>query len=606
MTKKLSKRFNALAVWLLLATALAACGDNTATTAPTAVVTTAAASPPTAPAASPTTPATTAATTASLTTVAPTSTSLPASPTPASIPTVAPTITAGPTPIAQPPAKGWWSNGVCYEVFVRSFFDSNGDGIGDLPGLTSRLDYIKGLGANCIWLMPIMQSPSYHGYDTTDFYNVNKDYGTNDDFKKLMQEAHARGINVLIDLVINHTSDQHPWFKEAQTPGSAKRDWYIWSATDPGYKGPWGATAWWPKGANQFYYGVFDSSQPDLNFRNPDVTKEIYNVTRFWLQDMGVDGFRLDAARHLIEDGKNQVNTPETKAWLRDWVKYYKSVKPTAFTVGEVNGSSDELQGYWPDELDSYFEFGVASSMVRSVAKDSPLGFLQAEDLANTSWPYQRWSSFLTNHDQNRVMSLYQGDVPQMKLAASLLLTTPGLPFIYYGEELGAQGSKPDEEIRTPMQWDSSPTAGFTAGTPWHKPNATSLATANVATEDKDPNSLLNYYRKLIQLRRNSPALSGGSWTALTSNTDTVAAYIRQASDETVMVVANFDSKAVDNPVLTIEKSGLKAGQFAGQELLQAAKVADLTVGEGGSIKNATPIVRLEPRTVYIIKLTGK
>lgn len=606
MTNKLSKRFNALVVWLLLATALAACGDNTATLAPTTAVTTTAASPTTAPVASPTAPATTAATTASLTTVAPTSTPLPASPTPASIPTVAPTITAGPTPVAQPPAKGWWSNGVCYEVFVRSFFDSNGDGIGDLPGLTSRLDYIKGLGANCIWLMPVMQSPSYHGYDTTDFYNINKDYGTNDDFKKLMQEAHARGINVLIDLVINHTSDQHPWFKEAQTPGSAKRDWYIWSATDPGYKGPWGATAWWPKGANQFYYGVFDASQPDLNYRNPDVTKEIYNVTRFWLQDMGVDGFRLDAARHLIEDGKTQINTPETKAWLRDWVKYYKSVKPTSFTVGEVNGSSDELQGYWPDKLDSYFEFGVASSMVRSVAKDSPLGFLQAEDLANTSWPYQRWSSFLTNHDQNRVMSLFQGDVPQMKLAAGLLLTTPGLPFIYYGEELGAQGSKPDEEIRTPMQWDSSPTAGFTTGTPWHKPNATSLATANVAAEDKDPNSLLNYYRKLIQLRRNSPALSGGSWTALTSNTDTVAAYIRQASDETVMVVANFDSKAVDNPVLTLEKSGLKAGQFAGQELLQAAKVADLTVGEGGSIKNATPIARLEPHTAYIIKLTGK
>jgi glycosidase len=602
LSKKLSKCLNALVGGLLLALALVACGDNTATPAPTAAVTTAAASPTTAPAASPTAPATT----ASLTTAAPTATPPPASPTPVSTPAIAPTITVGPTPVAQPPAKGWWSNGVCYEVFVRSFFDSNGDGIGDLPGLTSRLDYIKGLGANCIWLMPVMQSPSYHGYDTTDFYNVNKDYGTNDDFKKLMQEAHARGINVLIDLVINHTSDQHPWFKEAQTPGSAKRDWYIWSVSDPGYKGPWGATAWWPKGANQFYYGVFDASQPDLNFRNPDVTKEIYNVTRFWLQDMGVDGFRLDAAKHLIEDGKNQINTPETKAWLRDWVKYYKSIKPTAFTVGEVNGTSDELQGYWPDELDSYFEFGLASSMVRSVAKGSPLTFLQAEDLANTSWPYQRWSTFLTNHDQNRVMSLYQGDVTQMKLAASLLLTTPGLPFIYYGEELGAQGAKPDEEIRTPMQWDSSPTAGFTTGTPWHKLNAASLATANVAAEDKDPNSLLNYYRKLIQLRRNSPALSNGSWTALTSNNDSVAAYIRQAPDETIMVVANFDAKAVDNPVLTLEKSGLKAGQFAGQELLQAAKVADLTVGEGGSIKSATPIARLEPHTAYIIKLTGK
>lgn len=612
---------------------LAACGDPTQTSAPataapntlaatTAASTTVAATNLVATTAAPTSVA---ATTAAPTTAAASSTTLspfvatataraleqaanPPTPTPVnpnSGPVAAPTITVGPTPVAQPPAKGWWSNGVCYEVFVRSFFDSNGDGIGDLPGLTSKLDYIKGLGANCIWLMPIQQSPSYHGYDTTDFYTVNKDYGTNDDFKKLMSEAHARGIYVLIDWVINHTSNQHPWFKESQTLGSPKRDWYIWSNTDPGYRGPWGDTAWWPQGANQFYYGVFDKSQPDLNFRNPDVTKEIYNATRFWLQDMGVDGFRLDAAKHLIEDGRIQIDTPETKAWLRDWQKYVKSLKADAFTVGEVNGPSLELNGFWPDQLDSYFEFGLADSFVKSITARSPNRFLSAINYAVTNWPFQRWSSFLTNHDQDRVIGQFQGDMSQMKLATTMLLTSPGLPFIYYGEELGAQGSKPDENIRTPMQWENSPTAGFTTGTPWIKPN-NSAATANVAMEDKDPNSLLNFYRKLIKLRRDSPALSSGSWIPLSAAKDTTAAFIRQSQGETMMVVLNYDSNAVENPAFSLEKSELKAGQYNGQELLQDAKIAALTVGEGGSLKGVIPLPKVEPFSGYVIKLSGK
>jgi alpha-amylase len=586
-------------IWLGLL--LAACGAEPGQTpVPTiAAVTTTAASSTTAVITT-TNPSTAAATTAS--------TAAAATPTAAAggaTTTIAPTITSGPTPIARAPAQGWWSNGVCYEVFVRSFFDSNGDGLGDFPGLTLKLDYIKGLGVNCIWLMPVMQSPSYHGYDTTDFYNINKVYGTNEDFKKFMREAHARGIYVLIDLVINHTSDQHPWFKESQVPGSARRDWYIWSATDPGYKTPWGATAWWPKGSNQFYYGVFDASQPDLNLRNPEVTKEIYNVTRFWLQDMEVDGFRLDAAKHLIENQQYQINTAETKAWLRDWVKYYKSLKPAAFTVGEINGNSFELQGYWPDQLDSYFEFGLAEGMVKSVEEGIPFDFMQAVDFANTSWPYQRWSTFLTNHDQNRVMSRYAGNVAQMKLAATLLMTAPGLPFIYYGEEVGAQGIKPDEELRTPMQWDSSPGAGFTTGTPWRKPN-NSTATANVGAEDKDPNSLLNHYRKLIKLRRESPALSSGTWVALTGDKRGTTSYIRQAQGETVMVVANFDTKPVDGPVFSLEKSDIKAGQYTGQELLQDARIGNLDIGVGGSIKAFTPLPKLEARTAYIIKITTK
>jgi glycosidase len=596
-------------IWLGIL--LAACGaEPTQTPAPT--TTAATTRPATTAAAVATVAATTAApttqavTTTAATTVAPTPTTAQPATTLAG-PTVPPTFTTGPTPVAQAPAKGWWSNGVCYEIFVRSFYDSNGDGIGDIPGLISKLDYIKGLGANCLWLMPVMQSPSYHGYDTTDFYSVNKQYGTNDDFKKLMQAAHARGIYILIDFVINHTSDQHPWFVEAQDPNSPKHNWYIWSDTDPAYKGPWGATAWWKKG-NQYYYGVFDASQPDLNFRNPDVTKEIYNVSRFWLQDMGVDGFRLDAAKHLIEDGRTQIDTPETKAWLRDWEKYLKGIKPDVFTVGEVNqaGGSDELKGFWPDQLDSYFEFGMAEAMIKSAATNNPTPFFKAVDYAQTNWPFQRWSTFLTNHDQNRVMNRFQGDIPQMKLAATMLLTAPGLPFLYYGEEIGQQGSKPDENIRTPMQWEgNSDTAGFTAAKPWRTPNS-SVTTANVAGEDKDPNSLLNYYRKLIALRRDSAALSNGNWIALTSDKETVGAYIRQSQGDTVLVILNLDAKPVENPALSLEKSELKAGQFSGQELLQGAAVIPLTVGDNGSIKGAVPLSRLEARTAYIIKLASK
>ncbi len=619
MRPKLKLKYSA-GLWLsllMLGLVVGACGAEPTVTptivpATTAATTNAASTTAVATALAQTTAsvATTANTTAAATTAAPNTTpALAESPTPTLNlgPTIPATFTTGPTVVPQAPAKNWSSNGVCYEVFVRSFFDSNGDGIGDFVGLTAKLDYIKQLGANCIWLMPINQSPSYHGYDYTDFYTVNKDYGTNDDFKKMVQEAHNRGIYILMDLVINHTSDQHPWFLEAASnPNSPKRNWYIWNETQPQYRGPWGDQAWWPKNG-QYYYGIFGSTQPDLNFRNPEVTKEIYNVTRFWLQDMGVDGFRMDAIKHLIEDQRKQENTPETKAWLRDWRKYYKSIKPDAWTVGEINqaGGSDELQGYWPDQLDSYFEFGVAEGIVRSVASNSTNRLQQALTYADKNWPFQQWSTFLTNHDQNRVMSRFNGDLGQMKLAATTLLTVPGLPFIYYGEELGQRGTKPDEKIRTPMQWDNNPAAGFTTGKPWEGPDA-SVATANVAAEDKDPNSLLNLYRKLIKIRRESPALSGGSWTPLTSDKDGVMAFLRQTGNETILVILNFDFKAIDNPALSLDKSELKAGQYAGQELLQGANVAALTVGEGGAIKGVTPFPKLEPYAGYIIKLSFK
>ena len=235
----------------------------------------------------------------------------------------APTI--APTPIKESTPVNWWSNDVFYEIFVRSFNDSNGDGIGDFNGITQKLDYLQELGVTAIWLMPIFPSPSYHGYDVTDYYDVNPQYGTMDDFKTLVEEAHKRDIRIIIDLVINHTSDKHPWFKEAKKdPNSPYRDWYIWSKTDPKYLGPWGERVW-HSSTSGFYYGIFEAFMPDLNYKNPAVTDEMKKVASFWLKDIGVDGFRLDAAKHLIEEGSKQENTKATHLWYQN--EFYPATK---------------------------------------------------------------------------------------------------------------------------------------------------------------------------------------------------------------------------------------------------------------------------------------
>jgi len=237
------------------------------------------------------------------------------------------------TPVAEPKTDvPWWRSTICYEVFVRSFQDSDSDGIGDINGLISRLDYLNDgqpgsgddLGVGCIWLMPVMQSPSYHGYDVTDYRTIEEDYGTNADFLRLMEEAHARGIRVIVDFPLNHISVEHDWFVQAASdPDSPYRDWFIFEDGDPGYRGPWGQQVWHrnPHG-DGYYYGLFDSAMPDLNFRNDEVNAEFRDITEFWLTEMGVDGFRMDAIKHVIEEGQIQENTPATIAWLRDYAAF--------------------------------------------------------------------------------------------------------------------------------------------------------------------------------------------------------------------------------------------------------------------------------------------
>ncbi|MDP1662899.1 MAG: alpha-amylase family glycosyl hydrolase [Phycisphaerales bacterium] len=464
----------------------------------------------------------------------------------------------GTIPKGMPAARaaalgGWWNDVVFYEVFVRSFADSTtgplaNDGIGDFQGLIERLDYLKDLGVGALWLMPITESPSYHGYDTTDYRTIERDYGTNDDFKRFMAECRKRNIKVVIDFVINHCSDEHPWFKQASAdPQSLKRDWFIWEKTRPTWKGPWNQTVWHANpapGQSGFYYGMFNHDMPDLNFRNQGATAEIHDTAKFWLTEMGVDGFRLDAIRHLIEDGSVQENTPETHAWLKGFQTWCKSVRPDCFTVGEIWAGTHDIAGYVNGgEMDSAFEFELEGKLVESIKSGRAAPLAEAMRASFVSFPPGTYSTFLTNHDQGRIMTALKGDAAKARAAVSVLLTMPGIPFLYYGEEIGMTGDKPDPKIRTPMQWSSGPNAGFTApaAKPWQRPNADTEST-NVAAQAQKPGSLLEHYRRLIAVRNDSEALRRGDLQVvpLSASHPSLLAFTRSRGHETVLVLANL------------------------------------------------------------------
>jgi glycosidase len=540
----------------------------------------------------------------------------------ATAPTPGPTVTPGPTATPIPPvsdvepfplATGWWDNAVCYEVFVRSFYDSDSDGIGDLNGLIEKLDYINDgdpnaqgdLGANCIWLMPIAEATSYHGYDVIDYYAVEQDYGTNDDFKRLVAAARERGIRIIIDLVLNHTSVEHAWFQDAlNNPASPYRDWYIWSEQNPGYTGPWGEPAWHrAPGRDAYYYGIFWSGMPDLNYRNPAVTEEAHKISRFWLEEMGADGFRLDAIKHLIEDGRIQENTAETHAWLRGYRAFLQEFAPESLTVGEIfDATPTILTDYYPDQLDMYFEFSIGERIISSVRSRNGRQFASAAQRVNDGIPFQRWAPFLTNHDQNRSMTLLGSDFGQAKVAATALLTLPGLSFIYYGEELGMTGAKPDERLRTPMQWSSEAHGGFSAVQPWQalQPNYEQV---NVAAQEDDTGSLLNLYRQLVHLHTTQPALSQGDLTTLEVSERAVAAFVRHTEDEAVLVVINFSDQVLASITLTAAQSDLAAGTYRLETLLGDQAAADLTIADGGAITDYMPLSELAAQTGYMFKL---
>ena len=431
---------------------------------------------------------------------------------------------------------------------------------------------------------------------------MNPDYGTADDFERLMAEAHRRGVRVIIDLVLNHTSDQHPWFLDsASGPEAERRDWYIWSQSDPGYRGPSGQPVWHYK-SGAYYYGLFWSGMPDLNLENPEVTAELQEVARFWLEEMGADGFRLDAARHYIEDGKKQVHTTATHAWLQDLNSFSKGVNPEMLTVGEIWDVSDAIATYVPDDMDLAFEFSLAESILLSVNEGGTTALASAMKEVQRLYPEGGYAPFLTNHDQNRVMDVLSRDAVKAKLAATILLTLPGVPFVYYGEEIGMTGSKPDELIRTPMQWTSQPGAGFTSGQPWEPVNQ-DYEERNVEVQSAEPDSLLNHYRHLIALRNGHPALRGFAFQPAESSHPSLYAYLRYVEAEAILVVLNLGNKSTNEYAVNMRSSSLSEGRYVVVDLLTGTEAAPLVVEAGGAFNGYQPLSELPAHSALVLRL---
>ncbi|NBC26306.1 MAG: PKD domain-containing protein [Bacteroidetes bacterium] len=454
----------------------------------------------------------------------------------------------------------WWNETVFYEIFVRSFYDSDGDGIGDFNGLTEKLDYLNDgdpdtdtdLGITGIWLMPIHESPTYHGYDVIDYRSINPDYGTMEDFKNFLDAAHERGIKVIIDYVMNHTSTEHPWFQKSAAGDPDYRDFYRWSETDPGTTGPWGQQVWHNQHEGQsyddYFYGLFWSGMPDLNYDNPAVKDSMFAISDFWINEVGVDGFRQDAVIYIHEDGEILKNTPETLQFWQDFSANLKAANPRAFAVGEAWEPTDIALQYVSDNrFDYVFEFDLALSILNGVNNETAEPILNHMQTVYNEYPFLQYGTFLTNHDQDRVMNVLGRDIDKAKVAASLYLTLPGIPYLYYGEEVGMLGEKPDPDIRLPMQWSSDPNAGFTAGSPWRTPNA-NFTDYNVEGMQEDEGSLWNHYRDLIRFRNQTTGLQTGEYESGISSDNGLHTFLRGTPDGTHhMVAINLTSEPIED-----------------------------------------------------------
>lgn len=447
------------------------------------------------------------------------------------------------------------SSGVYYEIFVRAWYDTNGDGIGDLNGVTAKLDYLKQLGISGIWLMPINSSPSYHGYDITDYYGINPQYGSTADLEKLIAEAHKRGIAVTMDMVINHTAKEHPWFVAAQNPSDPHRSWYTWTSTQPNLKTLSATdTPIWHAGNEGWYIGDFGGHMPDLNYDNPAVREEMIKVGQYWL-GKGVDGFRLDAAKHIYVDFKTDVGNPKALAKNVHWWGEYRDAlaktNPKVTLVGEVSATSPKELAPYLKPLGSIFDFPLAEQMIVSAKTENATALatlltatMNAYKVAGNA-PHID-STFLSNHDQERVMSRLDGNLDHMRVAAAMLLTLPGRPYLYYGEELGMEGKKPDENLREPMRWERQPAAGDSR---WKPSSVNQGEAVSVQAEEADPQSLYHTYRTLIGWRAANGALREGDLTVVTTGQPGLLAYWRNDGKQKLLVVHNLSGKdAVWNP----------------------------------------------------------
>ena len=484
--------------------------------------------------------------------------------------------------------RPWWQRGIIYQVYPRSFMDSNGDGIGDLRGIVSRLDYVRDVGVDALWLSPIYPSPMKDfGYDVSDYTAVDARFGTLADFDHLVEATHTRGLKLILDFVPNHTSDQHAWFRESRASRhNPKRDWYLWRDPKPGGGPPnnwlscFGGSAWQlDPVTGQYYYHAFLPEQPDLNWRNPEVVEAMLEVLRFWL-DRGVDGFRVDVLWHLVKDDQFGDNPPNAD-W-REGMDPYNALLPLQTTdrpevhdivrrmrrlldeyrervlIGEIYLPLERLMQYYGADLEGAhlpFNFQLlgatwdAAHLTELIAEYERM-------LPEGAWP--NW--VLGNHDRPRIAS--RVGPAQARVAAMLLLTLRGTPTIYYGDEIGMRNvAIPSEAVqdpferrvpglglgrdpvRTPMQWEATPHAGFTSGRPW-LPVAPDHEHVNVAAQREDPKSMLALYTRLIALRRTERALSVGSVRMFQATTDAAADVLTYCRDDTLLVALNLGGRS--------------------------------------------------------------
>ena len=421
-----------------------------------------------------------------------------------------------------------------YEIFVRSFNDSNGDGVGDLKGVTEKLDYLEELGVKGIWLMPILQSGSYHGYDVDDYYAIDDEYGTMDDFKELINEAHKRDIKVIMDLVLNHTSSNNQWFLSAKDDKNSKyRDYYLWSDDMSLVKevSPMNTLGWHKNGdKEEVYYGIFYGGMPDLNYDNPEVVQNSKDIAKYYLE-IGLDGFRLDAAKWMF------LETDKNVEFWKEFNDYCKSINKDTILVGEVWDSPYNTVNYTTC-LDSFFEFSMGEYIVDRIVGASisgfPTDYMNIDDIYKEENKDFIMSSFLSNHDQARVISSFYDDY-QMKTAAIMYLTLPGTPFIYYGEEIGMEGSGADENKRQPFIWDNE---DLSKNTSWEEVKFdTSKIAVNV--QEKDENSILNFYKDILEVRNSYKCLRLGNVDSVETSDGNILAMERTYKKETAYVIVN-------------------------------------------------------------------
>ena len=489
----------------------------------------------------------------------------------------------------------WYKDAVVYQVHVRTFYDSNGDGIGDFRGLAQKLDYLQDLGVTAIWLMPFFPSPLRDdGYDIADYRTVHPSYGTLDDFKLFLEAAHQRNIKVIIELVLNHTSDQHAWFQESRkSKDNPKRDWYVWSDTDTRYKGTriifidTEMSNWaWDPVSKEYYWHRFFSHQPDLNYDNPALREEMWDVTKFWL-DMGVDAFRLDAVPYLVErEGTNCENLPETHAVIKGLRKRMDEHYPGRMLLAEANQWPADLRPYFGDgdEFNMAFHFPLMPRMFMGLKLEDRKPITEILQQTPAIPESCQWCIFLRNHDEltlemvtdmerdymydeyakdksmrlnlgirRRLAPLLDNDRRRIELMNGMLMSLPGTPIVYYGDEIG-MGDNVNlgdrNGVRTPMQWDGGWNGGFSSADPEMVYSPLMLnpvygfQALNVQSQKRFDHSLLSWMKRLIKVRKSTPVFGRGSIEFLYPANHRVLAYVRQLGRETVLIVNNLSSSA--------------------------------------------------------------